>query len=51
MVSEFDLSTEELDAILEDDVKADLCIAPSPMQRIKDKTAKFKVDNVPRTYS
>ena len=51
MVSEFDLSAEELDAFLklEDDVKADMCIAPSLMQRIKDKAAKFETDNVPRT--
>ena len=49
MVSEFDLSAEELDVFSEDDVKADLFIAPSLTQRMKDKAAKFKVDDVPRT--
>ena len=49
MVSEFDLSAEELDAFSEDDVKADLYIAPSLMQRMKDRAAKFEVDDVPRT--
>ena len=44
MVSEFDLSAEELDAISEDDVKA-----PSLTQRMKDRAAKFEVDDVPRT--
>ena len=47
MMSEFDLSAEELDAFSEDDVKAYLCITPSLMQRIKDKAAKCKVDDVP----
>ena len=49
MVSEFDLSAEELDAFSEDDVKADLYIAPSLTQRMKDSAAKFEVDDVPRT--
>ena len=49
MVSEFYLSAEEIDAFSEDDVKADLCIAPSFMQRIKDRAAKFEDDDVPRT--
>ena len=48
MVSEFDLNAEELDSFSEDDVKADLCITPSLMQRIEDRAAKFKVDDVPR---
>ena len=48
MVSEFDLNAEELDSLSEDDVKADLCITPSFMQRIEDRAAKFKVDDVPR---
>ena len=47
MVSEFDLNAEELDSFSEDDVKADLCITPSFMQRIEDRAAKFKVDDVP----
>ena len=46
MVSEFDLSAEELDVFSEDDVKADLFIAPSLTQ---DRAAKFEVDDVPRT--
>ena len=46
MVSEFDLNAEELDSFSEDDVKADLCITPSLMQRIEDRAAKFKVDDV-----
>ena len=33
MVSEFDLNAEELDSFSEYDVKADLCITPSLMQR------------------
>ena len=33
---------------LEDDVKVDLCITPSLMQRIMDRAAKFKVDDVPK---
>ena len=37
MVSEFDLNAEELDSFSEDDVKADLCITPSLMQRIEDR--------------
>ena len=49
MGSEFDLSAEELDAFSEDDVKADLYIAPSLTQRMKDRAAKFEVDDVPRT--
>ena len=49
MVSEFDLSAEELDVFSEDDVKADLYIAPSLTQRMKDRAAKFEVDDVPRT--
>ena len=49
MVSEFDLSAEELDAFSEDDVKADLYIALSLTQRMKDRAAKFEVDDVPRT--
>ena len=49
MVSEFDLSAEELDAFSEDDVKADLYIAPSLMERMKDRGAKFEVDDVPRS--
>ena len=49
MVSEFDLSAEELDTFPEDDVKADLYIAPSLTQRMKDRAAKFEVDGVPRT--
>ena len=49
MVSEFDLNTEEIDAFSEDDVKADLYIAPSLTQRMKDRAAKFEVDDVPRT--
>ena len=49
MVSEFDLSAEELDAFSEDDVKADLYIAPSLTQRMKNRAAKFEVDDVPRT--
>ena len=48
-VSEFDLSAEELDAFSEDDVKADLYIAPSLTQRMKDRAAKFEVDDVLRT--
>ena len=47
-MSEFDLNAEELDSFSEDDVKADLCITPSLMQRIEDRAAKFKVDDVPR---
>ena len=45
------MSAEELDAFLklEDDVKADLCTAPSLMQRMKDRAAKSEVDNVART--
>ena len=49
LVSEFDLSAEELDAFSEDDVKADLYIASSLTQRMKDRAAKFEVDDVPRT--
>ena len=48
MVSEFDLNAEELDSFSVDDVKADLCITPSLMQRIEDRATKFKVDDVPR---
>ena len=48
MESGFHLSTEEVDAFSEDDLKADLCIAPSLMQRIMDRAAKFKVDDVPK---
>ena len=44
MVSEFDLNAEELVSFSEDDVKADLCITPSLMQKIEDRAAKFKVD-------
>ena len=44
MVSEFDLSAEELDVFSEDDVKA-----PSLTQRMKDRAANFEVDDVPRT--
>ena len=29
-------------------MKADLCITPSHMQRIKNTAAKFKVDDVPK---
>ena len=49
MGSEFDLSAEELDAFSEDDVKADLYIAPSLTQRMKERTAKFEVDDIPKT--
>ena len=31
-------------------MKADLCTTPSLMQRIKDRAAKFKVDDVSRTW-
>ena len=48
MVSEFDLNAEELDLFSEDNVRADLYITPSLMQRIEDRAAKFKVDDVPR---
>ena len=41
IVSKFDLSAQQLNAFLEDDVKADLCIAPSLMQTVKDTAAKF----------
>ena len=48
-MSKFDLSAEELDdTFLKDDVKADLCITPSLIQRIKDRAAKFTVDDVPK---
>ena len=42
------MNAEELDSFSEDDVKADPCITPSLMQRIKDRDAKFEVDDVPR---
>lgn len=45
MNSEFDLNAKELDAVLEDGVKAGLS---SVMQRIKDRATKFKVDDVPK---
>ena len=48
MVSKFDWDAEQLDSFSEDDVKADLCITPSLMQRIEDRAAKFKVDDVLR---
>ena len=47
MVSEFDLNADELDSFSEDNVKADLCITPSLMQKIEDRATNFKVD-VPR---
>ena len=45
------MNAEELDSFSEDDVKADLCITPSLMQRIEDRAAKFKVEDVPRDFA
>ena len=50
LVSEFDLNADAF-LKLEDDVKADLCIAPSLMQRIQDRAAKFEIDNVPKDFA